>query len=177
MSQKRNPDLKSNDRKYLVIENATNPNKNEPVLELDWSTRDKIIVCLNKYSKVLYGEKAEMTLAKDELKKDNTYLYQRLIELPAKFDTDVPAGGDHSNQGPSSIALALRLGTMERIIRTLSSNHWLLVNTESIIKDSERQRGRELMIEIIKINNQLVSELAVLPIITCPWSPPDESAW
>ena len=142
------------------IESATNRPTTELnkqlIYKLDWPKRDAIIINLNHYTQMLYGGKTEIALAKDKLKKENANLYQVLLDLPLKSDTDASTGSDHSGKA----ALALEISTKSLIVTTMLANHGTLFSTESATEESK--------MKLVEQNNDLVARLAKLQIIMCP---------
>lgn len=146
-------------------ESATNQDevKKQLVFKLDLPTRDEIIVGLNRYTQVLCGEKGEAAPAKDKLMNDNANLYQLLIHLPLKSNTNVQAESRHSNR----VTLDLDPGTRSQIVSTLFANHTLLVHVESTSEEKKMKAA--------KCNNDLVIKLMRLPI-SINTGPADESS-
>ena len=120
----------------------------ELVFKLDWPTRDEIVVSLNRYTRVLCGEKADAELASDKLMSDNMKLYQALLNLPLKSSD---ADGRHSGR----IALDLNASVRLQIINSLVGSHSLVVQSETA--------GEENKMKMVEQNNDLVSRLAKLP--------------
>lgn len=131
------------------------------VFKLAWSTRNAIMISLIRYTEVLRGvEKADV---KDQLKKINTKLYQVMLDLPLKSDTDAQARSGHS----SSVSLDLDFGTKSQIAAAMLANHNLVLYPESASEESKTK--------MIKKNNDLVIKLIKLPFSVTP-NPADEVA-
>lgn len=152
--------------------NVSSTNKNEVdkqqtdelIYKLNWTTRDEIILNLNRYTQLLCGKKAE-TEIKEKLMYDNTDLYQILISLSLK--------GQSSDNAPdascksSKVVLGLDSDTRLQIVRTLIANQSLVVDG-----DSTREANK---MNMIKQNNEVIVKLVNLPFSVIN-GPSDESA-
>lgn len=169
----RSGESKDSTNKNATNENATNPNDHsnhheaikpnkvieELVFKLDWPTRDEIIVCLNEYAHLLYGQKAE---AKEKLMNDNAKLYQVLLNLPLQSDQyqsdQYQSGANYPTESRQSSKVTLDLDscTRSQIVNALLANHSLLLHIESIDDEGKEKRFKE--------NTDLICKLAKLQI-------------
>ena len=132
--------------------NRTDDTSKQPaefVYKLGWTTRDEIILSLNRYTRLLYGEKNETS---EMLMCENTDLYQALISLPLKSSSNAPAGSGSS----SKVVLDLNSITRLQIIRTLIANQSLIVDGDSASEKSN--------MHLVEKNGELIAKLAKLPV-------------
>lgn len=116
------------------------------IFELDWLTCDAIIVCLSRYMKLFFSQKAVGELTKHKLAHDSTNLFNVLINLPMKPDAQSARSG-HS----SSVTADLNFGTRSQIVSRLLANHTLL--------DHVKSANLEFRMKAVKHNNALIFEL------------------
>ena len=136
------------DASHLTDGNDASKQPTELVYQLDFATRDEIIFSLNRYTRVIYGEKAETS---EKLMNENTDLYQALISLPLKSSSDAPTGS-----GPSKVVLDLDSGARSQIVNTLMVNQSLIVGRGSTNEESKKQT--------VERNSKLIASLATLPV-------------
>ena len=127
-------------------QNEASKQPTELVYQLDFTNRDKIVLSLNRYTRVICGEKAE-TNAK--LMKENIDLYQALISLPLK--ANAPTGS-----GSSKMVLDLDSSARSQIVNTLMANQSLIVDRDSASEESKMQ--------LVKQNGKLIASLVTLPV-------------
>ena len=120
----------------------------ELVYQLDWATRDEIVLSLNRYTRMIYGEKAETN---EKLKHENIDLYQALISLPLKSSSKAPAGSR-----TSKVVLGLESSTRLQIINALVANQSLIVELDSASEESK--------IQLAEQNSKVTASLATLPV-------------
>ena len=129
-------------------QNGTSKQPTELVYQLDWTTRDEIIISLNRYTRVIYGEKVETN---EKFMSENIDLYQALISLPLKSSSNAPAGS-----GSSKVVLDLDSSARLQVVNTLMANQSLIIDVDSASEESKMQ--------LVELNNKLASSLITLPV-------------
>lgn len=115
-------------------------------VELDWSTKDRILANLNKHSAVLYSKKLS-NRTKESIIAENRALVQILMDLPVKEE-----GGSVKAVGSNQLYLELTWSFKETVINNLIKNHnFALLHRELITKEAKMQ--------LIKQNNELNASL------------------
>lgn len=130
-------------------QNDASKQPTELVYKLDWTTRDEIMISLNRYTRLLYGEKDE-TETSEKLMYENTDLYQALISLPLK--SNAPGGSGRSSKVVLNLDSSVRL----QIVSSLIANQSLIIDGDSASEESKMQ--------LVEKNSKLIARLAALPV-------------
>ena len=146
-SSSSSPPNRSSGNQDASNENDANKQPTELVYQLDWATRDEIVLSLNRYTRMIYGEKAETS---EKLANENIGLYQALISLPLKSSSKASA-----KSGTSKVVLELDSNTRLQIINALVANQ-SLIELESASEQGKMQLAEQ--------NSKLTASLATLPV-------------
>ena len=132
-----------------IFQDLHDPNE---FYQLNWSTRDEIIVTLNRYTQLLCGE----TIKSESLMYDNADLYQVLIALPLKSEFNPQDKLSAVARSPNKVVLDLDGSSRLQIVSALMTNHSLAVDGESASEENKQR--------MIERNNKLIVKLVNLPI-------------
>lgn len=134
---------------WILDSNQTDEKKpTELVYKLDWTTRDEIILLLNRYTRLLYGEKNETN---EKLMYENIDLYQVLISLSLKSDSPTESDGRSGK-----VVLDLSASARLKITSILMANQSLIVDGDSASEERKMQLAEK--------NGELVASLSKLPV-------------
>lgn len=129
---------------------------NDIVYDLEWSIRDDLILNLNHYSSMLLGKQLK-TEQKGKLMKNNVNLYETLIKLPVKSNSENSnILNKISTNELNQLILELDYKTRSRITEILIENHSLSTLIDGVSND--------IKLNLIKKNNELICELFKLPV-------------
>ena len=129
------------------------------VYELNWTALQKIIDNLNRYTRLLGGEEADTEPAK--LMLANTTLYEALLKLPLKSNTDASISSH-----PTRIVLDLDFKMRLNIVNLLFANQTLMNDAEPVSEEIKRK--------IIEHNNRTIADLMKLSMSVATGPSDDE---